>query len=80
MNFKYNFNGQNGNITVNFGFPDYASKLDKAEFELHISTMQSKKTLDTKERKILKSKLLSEMDKQKSLIYNDFFGISDRLP
>lgn len=71
--FKYEFNGQEGTISVSFGFPDYATKFDKAEFELHISSFQVKKNIDVKSRKILKSKLLMEMDKLKTLVYNNFF-------
>lgn len=41
--YKYELNGQEGTISVNFGFPDYATKLEKAEFELHISNFQVKK-------------------------------------
>lgn len=75
--YKYELNGQEGTVSVNFGFPDYATKLEKAEFELHISNFQVKKNIDTKSKKILKSKLLSEIDKQKTLVYNKFFKPDD---
>ena len=71
--YDFNIRGEQGVYTVNFGFPDYASnKKENAEFELNISSINPLKTLDTRSRKILKSHLLSEMDKQKSIVYNKF--------
>lgn len=70
--FSYNYKGETGEMTVNLGFPDYTSKQGKAEFEINIATLKNKRSLDATERKKLKSQLLSEMDKQKSIVYNNF--------
>lgn len=69
----FNFKGYSGQFTVSFGFPDFISvKKENAEFELNISSISPTKPLDTKTRKSLKSQLLSEMDKQKSIVYSNF--------
>jgi len=71
--YTYNFNGQTGKYTIDFGFPDFtSSKKEYAEFELNISSITPDKTIDLRTKKSLKSELLSEMDKQKSIIYNNF--------
>ena len=71
-NFEYSYKGEKGKFSANFGFPDFVTKNGNSEFELHISTFNSSKTIDTRTKKILKVKLLSEMDKQKSIVYNNF--------
>lgn len=71
--FSYSIKGQTGIFTVSFGFPDYTtSKKEKSEFELNVSTITPSIALDTKSRKSLKAQLLSEMDRQKSIVYNNF--------
>ncbi len=70
--FSYNYKGETGEMTVSLGFPDYTSKQGNAEFEINIATLKNKRILNTKERNKLKSSLLSEMDKQKSVVYNNF--------
>ena len=72
--FSYKYKGENGQMTVSLGFPDYTSKKDNAEFEINISTLNNQRNLDTKERRKLKSQLLSEMDKQKSIVYNKYLS------
>lgn len=75
----FNFNGQTGKYTINFGFPDFATnKRENAEFELNISSLSSDKAIDTRARTILKSELLSEMDKQKSIVYNNFLDYKNK--
>ena len=77
--YTFNFNGQTGKYTINFGFPDFVSnKRENAEFELNISSLSPDKTIDSRSRKILKSELLSEMDKQKSIVYNNFLNYKNR--
>ena len=71
--FEYDYRGQKGSFTANFGFPDYTSKKTiNSEFELNISSIRSTKSIDARTKNSLKSQLLSEMDKQKSNIYNKF--------
>ncbi|MBC8617140.1 hypothetical protein H8788_05275 [Parabacteroides faecis] len=71
--FTYNYRGEKGKMIVSMGFPDYmTSKGSKSEFELNISSLSPEKTLDSKTRRILKDKLLSEMDRQKSIVYNKY--------
>jgi hypothetical protein len=71
--FSYSIKGQTGIFTVSFGFPDYTTnKKEKSEFELNVSTITPSIALDTKSRKSLKAQLLSEMDRQKSIVYNNF--------
>jgi hypothetical protein len=70
--FSYSYKGETGTFTANFGFPDYASKKEDAEFELNISTLLPSKSIDARAKRLLKSQLLSEMDKQKSIVYNNF--------
>ena len=68
--YKYKYKGQEGQYTVGMGFPDFDKPT--AEFELNISSINPSQTIDTRTRKILKSDLLSEMDRQKSIVYNNF--------
>ena len=62
-------------------FPQIAetlSKKENAEFELNISTLSPAKTIDIRAKKLLKSQLLSEMDKQKSIVYNNFLEYKNK--
>ncbi|WP_139958347.1 GapS4b family protein [Flavicella sediminum] len=70
--YSYDFKGQTGTFTIDFGFPDYTKKGGKSEFELNISSFKPNNSLDTRAKIKLKHKLLSEMDKQKSTVYNNF--------
>lgn len=70
--YSYEFKGERGSMTVNLGFPDYISKGQKAEFEINISSLNNNRSIDVKDKKKIKSQLLSEMDKQKSIVYNKF--------
>ncbi len=71
--YVYDFKGQKGSLTANFGFPDYKSgKNNNSEFELNISTLTPDVAIDTRTRKELKKQLLLEMDKQKSTVYSNF--------
>jgi len=75
----FNLNGQTGKYTINFGFPDFVTnKRENAEFELNIDSITPDKKIDSRSRKILKSKLLSEMDKQKSIVYNNFLEYKNK--
>ena len=76
--FSFNYKGEKGLFTVNFGFPDYTSKGESSEFELHIERLIPVKTIDTRTRNLLKSQLLSEMDKQKSNVYNNFLEYKNK--
>ncbi len=77
--YTFNFNGHIGKYTINFGFPDFAtSKKEIAEFELNISSLSPDKAIDTRSRTILKSELLSKMDKQKSIVYNNFLEYKNK--
>lgn len=77
--FTFDFKGQTGKCTINFGFPDFlSSKSENAEFELNISSISPNKTIDSGSRKILRSELLSEMDRQKSIVYNKFLEDKDK--
>lgn len=70
--FSYNYKGEEGTFIVSFGFPDYPLKGEKAEFELNISSLSPSKRIDVKTKNALKLKLLSEIDKQKLVVYNNF--------
>lgn len=70
--FKYDYNGQKGDICICFGFPDYNSKGGSAEFEINIKSLTPSGSLNPKEKRDLKSKLLIAMDKQKSFVYSNF--------
>lgn len=70
--YTFNFKGEKGKMTVSMGFPDYPSKFGKSEFEINISSLSSEKALDVKSRKSLKDNLLSEMDRLKSVVYNNY--------
>ncbi len=76
--FEYSYKGEKGKFTANFGFPDFVTKNGGAEFELLISTITPLKTIDVRTKKILKFKLLSEMDKQKSIVYNNFLEYKNK--
>ena len=70
--FSYIYKNEKGHITLNLGFPDYSSKGDNAEFEINISQFSTNKKLDMNSKKKLKSQLLSEIDRQKTIVYNKF--------
>ena len=70
--FSFDYKGEKGSITICLGFPDYNKKMHNAEFEITIRSLNIKNRLTSKARKTLESKLLSEMDKQKSLVYSNF--------
>jgi len=71
--YSYDYRGERGKMTVSMGFPDFTtSKGIRAEFEINISTLSSDKVLDPKVKRSLKDKLLSEMDRQKSIVYNKY--------
>ena len=70
--FKYDYNGKKGDVCICFGFPDYNSKGGSAEFEINIKSLTPSSSLNPKEKRNLKSKLLIIMDKQKSLVYSKF--------
>jgi len=70
--YAYDYLGEKGKMTLNLGFPDYSSKVDKSEFEINISQFSTERSLDAQNKKKLKSKILSEMDRQKTIVYNRF--------
>lgn len=70
--FSFNYKGTEGNITICMGFPDYNKKMHNAEFEITTHSLTTKYKRNPKEKKNLESTLLSEMDKQKSLVYTNF--------
>jgi hypothetical protein len=76
--FSFDYKGAKGLFTVNFGFPDYSVKRESSEFELHIERLMPEKTIDTRTRNHLRSQLLSEMDKQKSIVYNNFLEYKNK--
>lgn len=76
--YTYEYKGQTGTFTVNFGFPDYPKKSGNAEFELNISSIKPSKAIDTRAKKALQYKLLSEIDKQKSAVYNNFLDYKQK--
>lgn len=72
--FEYDYKGQNGSVCICFGFPDYNSKGGNAEFEVNIKSIVPEKSLSAKEKRDLKSKLLSVMDNQKLTVYSNFLN------
>lgn len=70
--FSYNFKGEKGTATICLGFPDYNKRTQSSEFEITIHSLNNEKKLTPREKKKLESQLLSEMDKQKSLVYSKF--------
>lgn len=70
--YSYEYLGEKGKITLNLGFPDYSSKVERSEFEINISQFSTERSLDSQSKKKLKSKILSEMDRQKTIVYNRF--------
>lgn len=72
--FNYSFKGEKGTFTASLGFSDYAKKGNGSEFEIVISTLSNEKHIDSKEKKKLMAALQAELDKQKSLVYNNFIA------
>lgn len=72
--FEYDYKGQKGTLCICFGFPEYNSKRGNAEFEVNIKSLAPEKSLTAKEKRELMSKLLSEMDKQKLIVYSNFLN------
>lgn len=70
--FSFNYKGETGTATICLGFPDYNKKLQNAEFEITIHSLSCDNKLSPRDKKKLESQLLSEMDKQKSLVYSNF--------
>lgn len=70
--YTYEYLGEKGKMTLNLGFPDYSSKVGKSEFEINISQFSTERNMDSQNKKKLKSKILSEMDRQKTIVYNRF--------
>ena len=70
--FSFDYKGEKGTATICLGFPDYNKKLQNAEFEITIHSLSCDNKLSPRDKKKLESQLLSEMDKQKSLVYSDF--------
>lgn len=70
--FSFNYKGEKGSVTIGFGFPDYNKRIHNAEFEITINSLNTKNRLTPKDKKKLESKLLSEMDNQKSIVYSNF--------
>lgn len=76
--FEYDYKGQKGYVCICFGFPDYNSKGGNAEFEVNIKSLVPEKSLSAKEKRDLKSKLLSVMDNQKLTVYSNFLNYLNR--
>lgn len=72
--FEYSYKNQKGIVCICFGFPDYNSKGGNAEFEVNIKSLVPEKSLTAKEKRDLKSKLLSAMDNQKLTVYSNFLN------
>ncbi len=72
--FEYDYKGQKGYVCICFGFPDYNSKGGNAEFEVNIKSLVPEKFMSAKEKRDLKSKLLSVMDNQKLTVYSNFLN------
>lgn len=70
--FAYDYKGEKGKMVLNLGFPDYSSKGDRSEFEINISQFSTERSLNIQNKKKLKSQILSEMDRQKAIVYNRF--------
>ncbi len=70
--FSFDYKGEKGTVTLCLGFPDYNKKGQNAEFEITIHSLNSDNRLSPRDKKKLESQLLSEMDKQKSLVYSNF--------
>lgn len=70
--FFIDYKGEKGTVTICLGFPDYNKKAQNAEFEITIHSLNSDNRLSPRDKKKLESHLLSEMDKQKSLVYSNF--------
>ena len=72
--FSYKYKNEEGEMTVNLGFPEYSKKGDSAEFEINIYPLKNKRVLDPRNKKKLIAHLLAELDKQKSIVYNNFLN------
>ena len=77
--FSYDYKGEKGNFIARFGFSDYLKKKDSSEFEIEILSLTCEKNLDTKNKKHLKTTLLAELDRQKSLVYNNFIEYQNKV-
>ena len=75
--FRYDYMGEKGKMILSLGFSDYSSKADKSEFEINISQFKTERNLSIQYKKKLKSQILSEMDKRKSIVYNDFLAYAN---
>jgi hypothetical protein len=76
--YSFDFKGHTGQFTINFGFPDFKTKGVNAEFEMNTSSLTTNTPIDYKTKASLKSKLLSEMDRLKSGVYNNFLEYKNK--
>lgn len=76
--FDYEYKGERGNFTATLGFSDYPRKGNSSEFEIVISALNNERNLDGKTRKKLLADLQAELDKQKSIVYNNFIEYQNR--
>ena len=77
--FSYDYKGEKGNFIARFGFSDYLKKKDNSEFEIEILSLTCENNLDSKNKKHLKATLLAELDRQKSLVYNNFIDYQNKV-
>lgn len=67
--FEFDYLTYKGFVSVEFGFPDYNSQKASAEFEINIANIKLKHSISLSEKNKLKRMLLSELDKEKTVIY-----------
>lgn len=76
--FDYEYKGERGTFTATLGFSDYPKKGNNSEFEIVISALNNEKNQDSRTRKKLLADLQAELDKQKSIVYNNFIEYQNR--
>ena len=69
---SFNYELYTGECTVNFGFFDYPTKGDNAEFEINISRFSVYQNLDARDKKIAKSKIFELLESEKNKIYKKY--------
>jgi hypothetical protein len=72
VKFTYKYGLVEGVVSVNFGFPYFETRGDKAEFEINIGTYTTQGDVPYAEKNRVKEKLFDFLEKEKSEIYDRY--------
>ncbi|SMG19599.1 GapS4b family protein [Arenibacter troitsensis] len=74
VKFTYKYGLIEGVVSVNFGFPYFETRGNKAEFEINIGTYTAQSDVPYAEKNRMKEKLFDFLEKEKSEIYERYLS------